>query len=47
MVSICWEFLEEEVYNELYGVYRELYPATRGQVHKLANMQQGGSEIVK
>ncbi|CAN5860514.1 FGGY-family carbohydrate kinase [soil metagenome] len=34
------------VYDELYGVYRELYPATREQIHKLAKMQQGGSEIV-
>jgi xylulokinase len=35
-----------EVYDELYSVYRELYPATRKQVHKLAKMQQGGAEIV-
>lgn len=35
-----------EVYDELYGVYRELYPATREQVHKLAKMQQGGANIV-
>ncbi len=35
-----------EVYDELYSVYREIYPATREQVHKLAKMQQGGAEIV-
>ncbi|MEW6637622.1 MAG: FGGY-family carbohydrate kinase, partial [Actinomycetota bacterium] len=27
------------VYDELYGVYRELYPATREQMHRLAEMQ--------
>ena len=31
-----------EVYDELYGVYRDLYPATREQVHKLADMQKVG-----
>jgi xylulokinase len=29
----------EAVYDQLYGVYRELYPATRRQVHTLAVMQ--------
>jgi xylulokinase len=31
-----------EVYEELYGVYRELYPATRKQMHALARIQKGG-----
>ena len=35
-----------EVYDELYEVYREIYPATREQIHKLAKMQQGGTDIV-
>jgi xylulokinase len=34
------------VYDELYGIYRELYPATREQVHKLADMQEGGGDVV-
>ncbi|ABG03801.1 carbohydrate kinase, FGGY [Rubrobacter xylanophilus DSM 9941] len=32
-----------EVYDELYRVYRELYPATREQMHRLADMQREGS----
>jgi xylulokinase len=31
-----------EVYDELYSVYRDLYPATRPMVHTLAGMQTGG-----
>jgi xylulokinase len=34
------------VYEELYRIYRELYPATREQVHKLADMQEGGRDVV-
>jgi hypothetical protein len=33
-----------KLYNELDGVYRELYPATRELAHKLAKMQKGGGE---
>lgn len=29
------------LYDELYRVYRELYPATREQMHRLAEMQEG------
>jgi xylulokinase len=35
-----------QVYNEMYRIYRDLYPATREQVHKLADMQRVGSEVV-
>lgn len=35
-----------EVYDELYRVYRELYPATREQMHALADMQEGGGDVV-
>lgn len=31
-----------EVYDELYGIYRELYPATREPSHRLAGMQKIG-----
>jgi hypothetical protein len=31
-----------EVYEELYSVYRNLYPAARAVVHTLAGMQTGG-----
>ena len=31
-----------EIYDELYDIYRELYPATRPMVHKLANVQTRG-----
>jgi xylulokinase len=31
-----------EVYDELYSVYRDLYPATRPMAHTLAGMQTGG-----
>jgi xylulokinase len=34
------------VYDELYDIYRDLYPATREQVHKLADMQKGGRDVV-
>ena len=30
-----------EIYDELYRMYRELYPATREQMHNLADMQKG------
>lgn len=29
-----------ELYDQLYGVYRELYPATREQMHNLADLQK-------
>jgi xylulokinase len=29
-----------ETYDELYEVYRELYPATREQLHRLAAVQE-------
>lgn len=34
------------LYDELYGIYRELYPATREQVHRLADLQKGGGDVV-
>ncbi len=34
-----------EVYDELYDVYRELYPATRGQTHRLSEMQKESSFV--
>lgn len=34
-----------DIYNILYGIYRELYPATRTQVHALAALQGGESVI--
>lgn len=35
-----------EVHDDLYGIYRELYPATREQPHRLAEMQRGGGDVV-
>lgn len=35
-----------ELYDELYGIYRELYPATRKQMHHLAGLQKGGGDVV-
>jgi xylulokinase len=32
-----------EVYAELYGLYRELYPATRPQAHALAGLEKSFS----
>lgn len=32
-----------EVYDELYATYRELYPATMEQMHRLAGLQIGGA----
>jgi xylulokinase len=34
------------IYDELYHIYRDLYPATREQVHKLAVLQKGGRDTV-
>ncbi len=31
-----------ELYDELYSIYRDLYPATRSMVHALANIQMRG-----
>jgi xylulokinase len=35
-----------EVYDELYRIYRELYPATREASHSLADLQKGGGDVV-
>src|SRR5215218_1510666 len=35
-----------EIYDELYRIYRDLYPATREQMHILADMQEGGADVV-
>jgi xylulokinase len=35
-----------ETYDELYGIYRELYPATLEASHKLAEMQKGGDVVI-
>lgn len=35
-----------ELYDELYGVYREIYPVTRDQMHRLADLQKGGGDVV-
>lgn len=34
-------------YDTLYGIYRDLYPATRTQVHMLADLQGGESDITQ
>ena len=34
------------LYNDLYRVYRDLYPATREQMHELAGLQKGGVDVV-
>ncbi|HEY5388657.1 MAG TPA: sugar kinase, partial [Thermoleophilia bacterium] len=33
------------IYDELYGLYRELYPATAGQAHALAALQRQASVL--
>jgi xylulokinase len=35
-----------ELYDVLYGVYRDLYPATREVSHRLADLQKGGEEVI-
>jgi xylulokinase len=35
-----------EIYDELYRIYRELYPATREASHALADLQKGGGSVV-
>ena len=35
-----------EVYDELYRIYRDLYPATREVSHALAGLQKGGTDVV-
>jgi xylulokinase len=35
-----------ETYDELYGIYRDLYPATLEASHRLAEMQKGGGDVV-
>jgi xylulokinase len=34
-----------EIYDELYGIYRDLYPATREASHRLANLQKGADVV--
>lgn len=36
-----------ELYDELYGIYRDLYPATRQQAHALANIQSRGDTTLE
>lgn len=33
------------LYDELYEIYRELYPSTRSQMHRLARIQQSGRRL--
>ncbi|MDQ4043192.1 MAG: FGGY-family carbohydrate kinase, partial [Actinomycetota bacterium] len=35
-----------EIYDELYRIYRDLYPATREASHSLADLQEGGGDVV-
>jgi xylulokinase len=35
-----------ELYDELYEVYKELYPATKDQMHRLAGLQKGDGDVV-
>jgi xylulokinase len=35
---------QQEVYDELYTIYRDLYPATRDQAHTLTDIQTRQSE---
>ena len=35
-----------DVYDQLYGIYRNFYPGTREQMHKLADMQKGDGGVV-
>jgi xylulokinase len=34
-----------DIYDELYRIYRDLYPATREQMHDLAGMQERGGDV--
>jgi xylulokinase len=34
------------IYDELYAIYRDLYPATREASHALADLQKGGADVV-
>ena len=34
-----------EIYDEPYGIYRELYPATREASHRLADLQKGADVV--
>jgi xylulokinase len=34
-----------EIYDEHYRIYRELYPATREQMHNLADIQKGDGGV--
>ena len=35
------------IYDELYAIYRDLYPATRKQAHALANIQTRGAVVLE
>jgi xylulokinase len=35
-----------EIYDQLYGIYRNLYPATREASHSLADLQKGRGDVV-
>ena len=35
-----------ELYDELYGLYRELYPATASQAHALARLQRRANVLL-
>ena len=35
------------IYDELYAIYRDLYPATRQQAHALANIQTRGDAVLE
>ena len=35
-----------EIYDELYGIYRDLYPATREASHALADLQHEGGDVI-
>jgi xylulokinase len=46
-ISATVEPVEEnrEGYDELYGIYRDLYPATREVSHRLADLQKGADVV--
>jgi xylulokinase len=42
--TIAPDAKKRELYEELYGIYRELYPATRSQAHRLARLQAAAAQ---
>jgi xylulokinase len=38
--------VNHKIYDELYAIYRDLYPATREASHALADLQKGGADVV-